>query len=96
MKYLTLIILLLSTICYCQNTDSISADSVCKVRGHIPSRYCMVTLMGWAPQYVDEIDRTLIISHDPNIATYYCLRCGKEFKKEVQVKPDTVIVWKKD
>ena len=95
MKYLVLLFILFPIISFCQDSFT-KTDSLCEIRGHIPSQYCTVTVMGWAPQYIDGFDRTLIISHDPNIATYYCLRCGKEFKKEVQTNPDTVIVWKKD
>jgi len=45
------------------------------------------------PRVVDLPDRTLIISHDPNLQTYTCSRCGKTITEPVQAEPDTVVVW---
>jgi hypothetical protein len=80
------------------NTEKITPDttenSICKERGHVRSEVYGVTLMNCVPQIVDLPDKTLRITHDRNIRTYHCQRCGKGFSEPVQAEPDTVI-WKK-
>ena len=88
-------LILFGSICFAQDS-TISDSSLCKTRGHIKSDVFTVTLMYFHPSFEDLPDRTIIISHDENIATYFCLRCGKAFSEPVQAKPDTIIVWKKD
>jgi hypothetical protein len=75
------------------NTDSLEA--ICKERGHVKSEVYSSTLMHFVPQIVDLPDRTLKITHNPNIRTYTCQRCGKGFSEPVQAEPDTTIIWKK-
>jgi hypothetical protein len=69
-----------------------SDSTICAERGHI-KHITGMTAMYCPPQIIDLPDRTIRITHDRNIATYICQRCGKTIKEPVQAKPDTTIIW---
>ena len=70
-----------------------SLDNICYERGHVLSGIGSITLIGWAPTFVDLPDRTLLIWHDPNSMHGTCMRCQRYKSQPVQANPDTSILW---
>ncbi len=72
----------------------VRADSICAVRGHVPSQTGVSTLLAPGSYFVDLPDRTLLITYDPNSTSYECARCGRSIIVR-DAQADTTIVWRR-
>jgi len=99
MKTLLIILLIMiANLSYSHQQDTIyinglGSDSICKIRGHIPSDVMQGTLMYCPDRIVEYPDSTVKIIHDCNKYKTKCMRCGQTFDFEY---PDQrIILWRK-
>ena len=68
-------------------------DSICKIRGHVPSGVVQSTGRYCPPYYEDTEDATYMVYPACNYHTFTCMRCGKEVTQKSKEK--RILIWQK-